>query len=1263
MKRIWRILLWIAAGTFALIVTLIGAALIFTRTARFNGLLRAQIVSYLAQTYRGSITIRSIEGSIWGSLTLSDIEVHHAGATILSIPQLRVGYEILPALRSQIVISYIDLVNPNIALARDPDGQWNLVAAIAQRHPAPASTSSSALAIALRRLSIQKGRVTVSPAPSVTYRLTDANIIATGHIGLSGQRFSADTIAFALSGPQMPPVQAYGAGEYDEASQVASIKIHDFSIWTNRSKLDFNATLRDLSEKNLNVSINLNKLAAADVNAVAPRVGLARDVSGSIRVTGNASDLHAIIAIAVAEARLQATARADISKPQPVWNLDSQLTAVDPRQLLKPRGPQELPFGRINATMRAKGTGFSPAAASGAIDARVTALGLRDFRLGDLTLTAAVDRQIANFKAFVAGPGGRAQMAGRVDIRPVPSYNLTLALDQLRPASVTTLRGVPPVDLSLQAAIEGSGYQPNTMRTHTQVRLLPSTVRDIRIDSGLLDAQLSGGVVRIATASLKAKDTSLDIHGQLAVDSRRTASLTYKLAADQVSQWLAVVGHRGNGSINLDGSVQGSVKALTAIGSAQFSAVKFDSYSVAHARLTFNVSGLGTPLKPAGSLMLIASGLHTGVDLKSLQTTLHLVPGTALGAELNVSAEDRLSHAASLRANIAYKPALTVVDLTQMALATDHGSWRLNGPAQITQRRGTIDIHALAARNQEQAIDLDGTLSLSGSQNVNLRVEHLRLADFAGFLPGQVKVLGIASTQLTVRGTSSAPVIAMSAAIAQLKFHGIPQAGMSALLSYSGGRARARATLAQDTAHSLTANASIPLALGWAKGFQARPTGDADLRVVSDGLDLAVLNTVQNPQIRDVGGTLSLDISAHGPLAHPVPRGFIRISGAHASAPKLKVDVTAGSMDIQLQPGEVRLVSLSAKAGNGTLTGGGSLSLKPNGTPDLLDVRVAMNRWPAIATHEYHATIDSNINAAGTMTAMHVEGRIELLEGVFRPDISVAGSAPRPDETVTVVHRWTDNPQKPPTPAQLPPATGPTFQNLAIDMDVVIDRDTWIKTADSAVELEGRLHIHKKHGGDQPTISGTINTVHGSLVVAGRNFDLTRGKIMFTGEQHINPELLIVAQRQVENYTVSVTVGGTAEKPTLTLSSIPDLPQADILSVMMFGKTTSQLSGGQQKDLQNQALTMAGGYAASQIGQAVAQSLGLGDLGVTANSSGVGLGRYVTKNVYVSASQSASNMSDRRAEIQYYITPSVNLGTSASTNYGNEIKLQWHKDY
>ncbi len=614
-------------------------------------------------------------------------------------------------------------------------------------------------------------------------------------------------------------------------------------------------------------------------------------------------------------------------------------------------------------------------------------------------------------------------------------------------------------------------------------------------------------------------------------------------------------------------------------------------------------------------------------------------------AVVSLSAEDRGSHPAGLRAEVAYKPGNVVVNLTQMAVTTGDGSWQLTAPAQLTQRGRAIEIRRFAAANHNQSLTLDGTISQAGPQDLTLHVQNLRLDDFSGFVPGQVKPVGLASANLAVRGSAAAPVITMAANVSDLRVSSIPQAEFSARLSYSGGKAQAEATLSQNATHSLNATAMLPLQLSWAQGFQSRVTGDLDLRAFSSGLDLAVINAFRNPQVSGIGGILSLDVRAHGPLQHPIPGGFIRLSGGHAKAGKLNVEVTEGSADIQLGAREVRLVTLSARAGEGTLTGGGALTLEPNGTPGQLSLHVALDRWPAIATHQYNAAITERIDAGGSLTALNIRGRVEVLHGVFRPDLSVAGGAPRPDETVTVVHRWSEtSPRRPSPPVKNQATTGPTFQNLAIDVDIVIDRNTWIKTADFAVEMEGDVHVQKRRGGEL-ILSGAINTVRGTLVVAGREFDLARGHIMFTGD------------------LLSATVGGSANKPTLTLSSIPDLPQADILSVMMFGKPSNQLSGGQQKDLQSQALSMAGSYAASQVGQAVAQALGLGELGVTTSSSGVGFGRYLTQNVYVSASQSASNMQDRKAEMQYYLTPSINLGTSASTNYGNEIKLQWHKEY
>lgn len=233
-----------------------------------------------------------------------------------------------------------------------------------------------------------------------------------------------------------------------------------------------------------------------------------------------------------------------------------------------------------------------------------------------------------------------------------------------------------------------------------------------------------------------------------------------------------------------------------------------------------------------------------------------------------------------------------------------------------------------------------------------------------------------------------------------------------------------------------------------------------------------------------------------------------------------------------------------------------------------------------------------------------------------------------------------------------------------MNIDTTIQRRTWIRTEDSAVEIEGDVELVKAARG-APYLTGTIRTVRGSLTVADKIFKVTRGEIEFTGGSHINPTLDIAAQYTVPNYQVTALLTGTADKPVLSLSSVPSLPQSDILAVLMFGKPANQLNAGEQQGLQQQAATMAAGVATSQIGKAAAQALGLQDLGVTTSAGGVGVGHYIGNNVYVSGSQATTSGQGQQGSVSLYLTPDLRLDTSASTNaqVGNQIELKWHKEY
>jgi autotransporter translocation and assembly factor TamB len=1261
MTRMWRKARWLLLAILLFAALSSIPALKLPGFSFVNNFLRTHLVDYINATFEGKITIGQFHLPVWGPITLDDVTLSYRDRQIASISKVSIGYELLPLLRKRIVLSSLDVFRPLIDLAREPDGQWNLAAALKERKP---STSKSSFSLMLRGIGIKQGDAHVETAPSVAYNVSQFSAAGSARMNQPQEHFKFSSLDFALNGPKVPgTAHVKGGIEYDQA-QVATIKVNSLNVNTNQSDVLVDGTLHDLASKHISATINLKKLAASDVDTVLPAANLAANLNGIVRLTGQGSNLQADLALNSGPAHVNAALRADIAKTQPPWGIEAQLVKVDLHKLLKPAVAAQLPGGVINAIVKANAVAFNRPSIKGTLNAQIADVSMRGMQFGDLSVTASVLKQVADINANLKGANAAGSAKGKIEITRNPSYQLALVLDHLHPARLTGSTTIPKADLNFTAEIGGVGYQPATMRTQARIKWLRSTVERVTIDSGLIDARIAGGIAQIAGVSFRAGQTTLEANGNLALTANHAGNLNYRVAIGQLSQWLQIAGHKGSGQLQMAGRVTGDLSRLRAIGSAQLRQVKFDKYSVAQGSMTYDVGGLGKQMKPDGRVNLAMADLRAGVQLKTLRSEVRLIPGKFETAALSADATDRLSHAATVRTDIVFGPKQQLsADLNQVSIGTNHGTWNLVRPAQFIKKGQSIEIHNFAAHNQNQNVALQGVIAFAGPQDLTGRIQALRISDFSSYFPQAAHLNGLLSADLAVRGSASAPTISLSTDVNRLDIDRVAYARIAARLSYRQGQAQAQTTITQDPAHSLEGSATLPMQLSWSQGFQAKVTGDLDAHAVSPGINLAFLNSFATRQVSGIDGILAVNISAHGPLTHPAPSGFLRIIDAHATARPLAVDVTDISANVQLNPGEIRIAGFSAKAGKGTVTGGGFATLGPDGRPRLFNLSVQAEKWPAIQTTEYHATSDARINLTGTMETPNISGQVEVLYGVMRPNVLLTGSKPHLDRTIAVVRQWQAIPaQPPPPPAPQPPDIGPLPASLAVNVGVVIDRNTWIKTADFAVELEGRLHLVKKRN-EQLIIAGAITTVRGTVVVADRQFDVKRGQILFTGGHQLNPELDLLAQIQVPNYLVSVNINGSADKPKLTLSSIPDLPQSDILSVIMFGKPANQLSGNQQQNLQNQALSMAGGYAAAQIGHAVAQALGLSELGVTTTSGGVGLGRYITKNLYVSATQSSANMQDRRAGFQYYITPNITINSSASTNYGNEVTLQWQKEY
>ena len=296
----------------------------------------------------------------------------------------------------------------------------------------------------------------------------------------------------------------------------------------------------------------------------------------------------------------------------------------------------------------------------------------------------------------------------------------------------------------------------------------------------------------------------------------------------------------------------------------------------------------------------------------------------------------------------------------------------------------------------------------------------------------------------------------------------------------------------------------------------------------------------------------------------------------------------------------------------------------------------------------------------GTAGAPDVRADLEVDRAIVRPAaLPTQDGAAKPDPSIVVISDGEPRAAS----AELPSVA----RAVKLGVTVRIERNAWVRRTDADIELGGDLKITKAPD-EGVQIVGTIRLLRGWYVFQGRRFTLDEGTITFTGVTPANPSFDITAVFKNPNYRVTIHVGGTSQKPELTLSSDPPLEQADILSVIIFGKPARDLGKGESIALQQQALQLASGYVMPELRASVMDALGLDTLDVempqgTDRRGRVSVGRYVAGDVFVSLAQEFGARAGEAVGVEYGLTPEISIKGSTSTRGDSAIDVFWHRRY
>ena len=125
-----------------------------------------------------------------------------------------------------------------------------------------------------------------------------------------------------------------------------------------------------------------------------------------------------------------------------------------------------------------------------------------------------------------------------------------------------------------------------------------------------------------------------------------------------------------------------------------------------------------------------------------------------------------------------------------------------------------------------------------------------------------------------------------------------------------------------------------------------------------------------------------------------------------------------------------------------------------------------------------------------------------------------------------------------------------------------------------------------------PVITGAAKIHEGTIHFQNKSFVVEKGIVNFANPYKIAPEVDIVGSTKIRQWQVSLMVYGPPDRLVVELSSTPSEEDADILSLLVFGKTTYEMRSGNTSDANSTEALMAQ-LIASSFGEGIKKTTGL----------------------------------------------------------------------
>jgi translocation and assembly module TamB len=407
-----------------------------------------------------------------------------------------------------------------------------------------------------------------------------------------------------------------------------------------------------------------------------------------------------------------------------------------------------------------------------------------------------------------------------------------------------------------------------------------------------------------------------------------------------------------------------------------------------------------------------------------------------------------------------------------------------------------------------------------------------------------------------------------------------------------------------------------------------------------------------------LSGQLQAQAKVTGTLGVPNYVGQINGQNLGLGQALLGVNLTDGTLQVDMQGDRVRLTKFTARSGSpgGSMSAEGQAVLSEN--PEMT-LSVQADHFAILQRVDRRVVISGRAKASFDAETINVDGAVGVDEGLI--DISKS-DAPTIGDDVNVLNRQNEDAQD-----QASSANG-TQRKVNTTLSLDLGHQLKLKGHGLDAFLTGALRVSTPN--NKPAIKGAVKVENGTYAAYGQKLVIERGTITFTGTIE-NPRLDILAMRAQSptasdsDVKVGVNITGTALDPRVSLYSDPAMSETEKLSWLVLGRAPTGLGGADVGLLQSAAVALLSGEGSSPSDNFVGK-LGLDTLSVrqtddSVHDTVVALGKQVSKYWYVGYERNLTATSGNW-QLIYRLAKRVTVRTQAGDDNAIDFIWAWRWD-